>query len=179
MKIFVYSYREFDEAEFFQKFSKEYGVELGICKDAPTLENAHLAEGYEYLSIITTKIDAQLVERFHELGVKMISTRTIGFDHIDLQAAKKFGMSVSNVSYSPECVADYTLMLMLMAIRKMKRIMQRAEINDFSLPGIQGESCTILPWEYLEREGSDGRSSVICQGSGVEFTLMMPMKMKK
>ena len=30
----------------------------------------HLAEGYEYLSIITTKIDAQLVERFHELGVK-------------------------------------------------------------------------------------------------------------
>ena len=47
-------------------------------------------------------------------------------------------MSVSNVSYSPECVADYTLMLMLMAIRKMKRIMQRAEINDFSLPGIQG-----------------------------------------
>ena len=84
MKIFVYSYREFDEAEFFQKFSKEYGVELGICKDAPTLENAHLAEGYEYLSIITTKIDAQLVERFHELGVKMISTRTIGFDHIDL-----------------------------------------------------------------------------------------------
>lgn len=38
MKIFVYSYREFDEAEFFQKFSKEYGVELGICKDAPTLE---------------------------------------------------------------------------------------------------------------------------------------------
>ena len=39
--------------------------------------------------------------------------------------------------------------------------------------------CTILPWEYLEREGSDGRSSVICQGSGVEFTLMMPMKMKK
>lgn len=138
MKIFVYSYREFDEAEFFQKFSKEYGVELGICKDAPTLENVHLAEGYEYLSIITTKIDAQLVERFHELGVKMISTRTIGFDHIDLQAAKKFGMSVSNVSYSPECVADYTLMLMLMAIRKMKRIMQRAEINDFSLPGIQG-----------------------------------------
>ena len=73
---------------FFRNFQKEYGVELGICKDAPTLENAHLAEGYEYLSIITTKIDAQLVERFHELGVKMISTRTIGFDHIDLQAAK-------------------------------------------------------------------------------------------
>ena len=113
-------------------------MELGSCKDTPTLENAHRAAGDEYVSMITSKIDAQLMGRFHELGVKMISTRTIGYDHIDLDAARKCGIHVSNVSYSPECVADYTLMLMLMSIRKMKRIMQRAEMNDFSLPGIQG-----------------------------------------
>lgn len=139
MKLFVYNYREFDEAVYFQKFAKEYQVELGICHDAPTLENAHLAEGYEYISIITTKIDAGLIERFYELGVRMISTRTVGYDHIDVEAAKRVGMNVGNVTYSPECVADYTMMLILMSIRKMKRIMQRAEINDFSLPGIQGK----------------------------------------
>ena len=72
MKIFVYSYREFDEAEYFQKFSKEYGVELGITTDDPTMENAHLAEGYEYVSIITTKIDEELMERFHELGKQRV-----------------------------------------------------------------------------------------------------------
>lgn len=138
MKLFVYSYREFDEAEFFQRYAEEYDVELGICREAPTLENAHLAEGYPYISVITTKIDASLVERFHELGVKMISTRTVGYDHIDTKAAKRLGVGVSNVTYSPECVADYTVMLMLMSVRKMKRIMQREEINDFSLPGIQG-----------------------------------------
>ena len=139
MKLFVYSYREFDEAEFFQKFAEEYHVELGICHDAPTMENAYLAEGYPYVSIITTKIDEDLMNRFHALGVKMISTRTIGYDHIDLEAARKCGISVGNVTYSPECVADYTVMLMLMSIRKMKRIMQREEINDFSLPGIKGK----------------------------------------
>ena len=139
MKLFVYSYREFDEAEFFQKFAEEYHVELGICHDAPTMENAYLAEGYPYVSIITTKIDEELMNRFHALGVKMISTRTIGYDHIDLEAARKCGISVGNVMYSPECVADYTVMLMLMSIRNMKRIMQREEINDFSLPGIQGK----------------------------------------
>ena len=139
MKLFVYSYREFDEAEFFQKFAEKYQVELGICHDAPTMENAYLAEGYPYVSIITTKIDEELMNRFHALGVKMISTRTIGYDHIDLEAARKCGISVGNVTYSPECVADYTVMLMLMSIRKMKRIMQREEINDFSLPGIQGK----------------------------------------
>ena len=139
MKLFVYSYREFDEAEFFQKFAEKYQVELGICHDAPTMENAYLAEGYPNVSIITTKIDEELMNRFHALGVKMVSTRTIGYDHIDLEAARKCGISVGNVMYSPECVADYTVMLMLMSIRKMKRIMQREEINDFSLPGIQGK----------------------------------------
>lgn len=138
MKIFVYNYREFDEAVYFQQFSQEYKVELGICHDDPCMENAHLAAGYDYISIITTKIDEELMAEFHKLGVKMISTRTIGYDHIDLEAAKRWGIKVSNVSYSPECVSDYTVMLMLMAIRKMKRIMQREEINDFSLPGIQG-----------------------------------------
>ena len=139
MKIFVYNYREFDEAEYFEKFSKEYHVELGICKEAPSLENAYLVKGYEYVSIITTKIDRPLLEKFREFGVKMISTRTVGYDHIDLEAARQLGIRVSNVSYSPECVADYTMMLILMSIRKMKRIMQREEINDFSLPGIQGK----------------------------------------
>lgn len=139
MKIFVYNYRKFDEAEYFQKFSEEYGVELGICTDEPTLENAHLAEGYEYVTIITSKIDRELMKKFHELGVRMISTRTVGYDHVDIAAAKEFGIHVSNVSYSPECVADYTVMLMLMSIRKMKRIMQRGALNDFSLPGIQGK----------------------------------------
>ena len=138
MKIFVYNYREFDEAEYFQKFSEEYGVELGICTDAPSLENACRAKGYEYVTIITSKIDRELMKKFHDMGVKMISTRTVGYDHVDIEAAKEFGIHVSNVSYSPECVADYTLMLMLMSLRRMKRIMQRGEINDFSLPGIQG-----------------------------------------
>ncbi len=138
MKIFVYSYREFDEAEYFQKFSREYGVEIGFTSEEPTMENVHLAEGCEYLSIITTKVDARLMEQFHKLGVKMISTRTIGYDHVDIAAAERMGMHVSNVSYSPECVADYTIMLMLMSIRRMKRIMQREELNDFSLPGLQG-----------------------------------------
>ena len=54
MKIFVYNYREFDEAEYFEKFSKEYHVELGICKEAPSLENAYLVKGYDYVSIIST-----------------------------------------------------------------------------------------------------------------------------
>ena len=83
MRVFVYSCRTFDEDPYFEQFSREFGIELGICREAPTLENAHLAKGYDAISVITTKVDGALVEKFHEMGVKMISTRTIGYDHID------------------------------------------------------------------------------------------------
>ena len=34
MKVFVYSYRDFDEGEIFTRYSNEYDIELGICRDA-------------------------------------------------------------------------------------------------------------------------------------------------
>ena len=94
MRVFVYSCRTFDEDPYFEQFSREFGIELGICREAPTLENAHLAKGYDAISVITTKVDGALVEKFHEMGVKMISTRTIGYDHIDLERAKELGVHV-------------------------------------------------------------------------------------
>ncbi len=139
MKIFVYSYRKFDEEPYFQAIAKEFHAELGICTDAPDMQNASLAEGCDYISILTTKIDGKLVERFHELGVKMISTRTIGYDHIDVDRAWELGMKISNATYSPNSVADYALMLMLMTTRRMKFIMAKAAMQDFSLPGNIGK----------------------------------------
>lgn len=138
MKLFAYACRPFDEEPFFLQHAKELGVELGYTQQPINEETLDLCRGYEYLSILTNPVTAPMIDRLRELGVKMISTRTIGYDHVDYQYAKSVGMKVSNVSYTPECVADYTLMLMLMSLRKMKRIMQRAVINDFTLKGIQG-----------------------------------------
>lgn len=137
-KVAVYNYREFDEAEWFQKFSEELGLELVICHDAPDMENASLAKGCECISIITSKIPAEMVQRFADLGVKFIHTRTIGYDHIDTQRCRELGIRFGNAPYGPNGVADYTLMLMLMSIRKMKCIMERAAVQDYTLKGIQG-----------------------------------------
>lgn len=139
MKILVYNYRDFDEKPWFDKYAKELGVELEICREAPEMgKNIHLSKGCDALSIITTKIPQEMVQEFYNNGVRYISTRTIGYDHIDLKKCKELGIQVGNAVYGPDGVADYTVMLMLMSLRKMKRIMQRAEINDFSLKGIQG-----------------------------------------
>lgn len=138
MKLFAYGCRPYDEEPFFIQHARELGVELGFTQEPISMDNVELVRGSEYVSILTNPVPAPLMDKLQELGVKMISTRTIGYDHVDYHHAKEIGMRVSNVSYTPECVADYTLMLMLMSLRKMKRIMQRASINDFTLKGING-----------------------------------------
>ncbi|OAA85375.1 D-isomer specific 2-hydroxyacid dehydrogenase family protein [Clostridium ljungdahlii] len=138
MKVLAYSHRQ-DETEYFKKFSKKYNVEVVLCDDPPTMENADLAKGFDCISIITTKISDKLVERFHEIGVKFISTRTIGYDHIDIKKAKELGVHIGNVNYSPNSVADYTIMMILMAIRKTKAIIERSNVQDYSLRGVQGK----------------------------------------
>lgn len=138
MKILAYSHRR-DETQYFKEFSKKYNVEVVLCNEEPNLETAPLAKGFDCISIITRNINSELVEKFHELGVKFISTRTIGYDHIDLKKAKELGVRVGNVTYSTNSVADYTIMLILMAIRKVKLIMERSNVQDFSLRGIQGK----------------------------------------
>lgn len=138
MKVTVYNCRSFDEKELFEKYGKELGIELVLCPDAPDKENAVLAKESECIDIITSKMPAELLKVFAGYGVKYVTTRTIGYDHIDVKAARELGMTVANAPYGPCGVADYTVMLILMTIRKMKRIIERTNIQDYSLMGIQG-----------------------------------------
>lgn len=137
-KVLAYSYRQ-DEAAFFEQFSHKYGIELMVCREAPSLENVHLAEGVSCVSIITTPIDAALLDKLYEMGVRYISTRTVGYEHIDEGHAKELGIRVGNVSYSPHSVADYAVMLMLMSIRHIKTIGRRSDGQDYSLRGVRGQ----------------------------------------
>lgn len=138
MKILAYSHRS-DETEYFKKFRERYNVDLTLTEEAPNLETADLAKGFDAISIITTPINAELMQKFYEIGVKFISTRTIGYDHIDTKKAKELNMHIGNVTYSPRSVADYTTMLILMATRKIKPILERSKVQDYSLIGVQGK----------------------------------------
>lgn len=146
MKIFVYNMREFDELAFFKKYAEEYGAELGYTTEFPGPDNWHYADGYDGVSILTTPTEPEMIDRLKEGGVKVISTRTIGYDHVDIKYAQKADIGVTNVTYDPESVADYTIMMMLIACRKLPFIMNKASVQDYTLQGKIGKSiskCTI------------------------------------
>ena len=138
MKIMVYEVRQDERAEL-DRQSRELGVELAVTAEVPALENARLAEGCLGVSILGQgRIDAALLDAWRAMGVSYLSTRTVGYDHIDLAHAKAVGIRVCNASYAPNGVADFTVMLLLMCLRHYKQAMWRGQVNDFSLQGLQG-----------------------------------------
>lgn len=138
MKIGAYSFRE-DEKEYFEKFAETYGVEIEMIDDNPVLETVERAAGCQCISIITnTFITKEMLDRYKELGVRFISTRTVGFEHIDMEYAKHIGIGVDNVSYTSGSVAEYTIMLMLMVLRNTKTMDIRSKGQDYAISKIRG-----------------------------------------
>ncbi len=132
MKVFVYSCRE-DEHVLYEEYAPKMGFEFGYCRTQPTMENADLAKGYDVISVVGTKISDELLKYFAENGLKCITARCIGVDHINVAYAKELGIRVSNITYSPNAVADYAILLMLMCLRKEKYILEHYKVNDYTL----------------------------------------------
>jgi D-specific alpha-keto acid dehydrogenase len=131
---------EQDEADMFGELSPRFGV-------IPTLTSAAVSEtsvisvtGNRCISVgHKDEISARELHALKDAGAEYLCTRSIGFDHIDLHAAEQLGIAVENVVYAADGVADYTLMLMLMAIRNAKEIVSSAERHDFRLARARGK----------------------------------------
>lgn len=146
MKLFAYSIRPYDEQEFLEKNCKKLGITYDFVHEYPNEENLERMRGYEAVSIITSQTDADMLRRMKDMGVKYLSTRSIGVDHIDLEAARAYGIQVSNVSYPPSGVANYAIMLMLMCCRNIKYILDKNVVQDYTLQGKMGKelsNCTV------------------------------------
>ena len=140
MRMFVYDMRMFDEKPYFEEYSEELGIEIGYTTEHPSPDNYHLASGYDAVSVIPARIDAELIDLFVSVGIRMICTRTIGFDHIDLEHARKAGVVVTHITYDTSGVAEYTVMLMLLVLRRMRAVTDRCGRNDFRLEGLMGRT---------------------------------------
>jgi D-specific alpha-keto acid dehydrogenase len=128
-----------DEAALFREMAPRFGVRLAITDAAVSDANCELAIGHRCISVgHKTQISNSILQRLRQVGVRYISTRSVGYNHIDVQCATSVGISVENVEYSPDSVADYTLMLMLMAVRNAKSTLCRVQVHDYRLNDVRG-----------------------------------------
>lgn len=91
-----------DEAVLFRRTAPRFGVEATLTEAAASEENVGLAAGNQCISIgHKTPVTPATLRALHRAGVTYISTRSIGYNHIDVEYAAGVGISVENVVYSP------------------------------------------------------------------------------
>jgi D-lactate dehydrogenase len=100
--------------------------------DTKTILDANVISPFIY-SIVSSKTISQMKK------LKLVATRSTGFNHIDLNAAKKKNIAVANVPYYGEnTVAEHTFALILALSRNLHKAYVRTSSNDFSIEGLRG-----------------------------------------
>lgn len=100
-----------------------------------------LIDGVKDANIISIFIRSQLTGGVLELlpDLSFIATRSTGYDHIDMVAAKERQIIVSNVPrYGETTVAEHTFGLILSLSRKIYKAHVRTTRGDFSLQSLEG-----------------------------------------
>jgi len=131
---------ERDEAVLFRELAPGFGVQPTITAAAVSEANIELAIGSRCISVShKAPVTNSTLLALSRAGVQYVSTRSVGYNHIDVAYAESVGVSVGNVAYSPDSVADYTMMLMLMAVRHAKSTIRRADAHDYRLGDVRGK----------------------------------------
>ncbi len=140
MKILFYDTKSYDE-EFFREANKGYAdIEVDFLKTDLTPKTAPLAEGFDAVcAFVSSDVGRKTLHVLHERGVGLLLMRCAGFNNVDLDAAKEYGIRVMRVpGYSPEAVAEHAMALALAANRRLYKSYNKVRENDFSLVGLMG-----------------------------------------
>jgi D-lactate dehydrogenase len=106
-------------------------------EEADRIEPARITEA-EILSVfIYSDLNAELLGRLPAL--KLVATRSTGYDHIDTAYCRGHGIAVCNVpTYGTNTVAEHAFALMLSLSRRIYQARERTIRGDFSFHGLQG-----------------------------------------
>lgn len=127
------------EKEYIQK--NLHDKNIGKISFFPLLSNISEIKKIKDFSIVSGFINSTFSEKHFSLlpNLKFLSTRSTGYDHIDLAAAKKYNIKVSNVPlYGTNTVAEHTFALLLTLSRKIYPSINRTKQSNFSLENLRG-----------------------------------------
>jgi len=135
-KICFFEIEEWEKESLKQAFPNE-----DLLLDADRLQEIKIKE-LSHCEILSSFAFSPLNEKIlKEIPkLRMIATRSTGFDHIDLNYCKQHRISVANVpAYGERTVAEHTFALILALSKNLVSSIERTRQGDFSLKGLRGE----------------------------------------
>ena len=139
MKTAIFSTKSYDET-FMSLANQDYGHELIYFESRLTADTAKLATGFPAVCVfVNDQLNAEVLQLLHKNGTQLIALRSAGFNHVDLAAAERLGLTIVRVpAYSPYAVAEHALALIQGLNRKLYRAYNRVREGNFSLEGLLG-----------------------------------------
>ncbi len=133
IKLVCFGVRE-TEVEFFHKLNK-YGYDLKLIEKGLNHENVKEALGAEAIMVRgNCMADRQNLELLSKNGLKYVLTRTVGFNHVDLEAVKELGLKAARVpGYSPNAISELAVTLAMMLLRHTAYTVNRTKNKDFTI----------------------------------------------
>ncbi len=137
MKIIFFDYTIGDHEDYVRQELNGHTVEFTSQTVAEYSKDRSL-EDVEAISIfVTSKFDAEQFKNFPQL--RFITTRSTGFDHVDLATAEARDVKVANVPfYGSNTVAEHAFALLLSLTRKIPESYERVKDGTFTYEGLQG-----------------------------------------
>ena len=139
MRIVLFSSKPYDRESFLaQPLASDWQLTFQDC--LLRADTAALAEGCAVVcAFINDDLSAAVLQRLATGGTRLIALRSAGYNHVDLAAAKRLGLSVVRVpAYSPHAVAEHAVALILALNRRLHRAYNRTREGDFTLHGLTG-----------------------------------------
>ncbi len=139
MQIAMFSAKNY-ERTLLDELNAGHGHDIVYFETLLGPSTASLAAGFPAVSVfVNDTVDANVLKLLADGGTKLVATRSTGFNHIDLNAAKEFGITVVRVThYSPNSVAEFAVGLLLALNRKIHRAYNRTREGNFELDGLMG-----------------------------------------
>jgi D-lactate dehydrogenase len=135
MRIGIFEAEEW-EAAACRSLAAEHSL---TCASAPLEpgEAARHADLEVVSTFIRSRLDAATLSQLPRL--KLIATRSTGYDHIDLAYCRTAGVAVCNVpDYGDPTVAEHAFALLLAVSRRVVEAAARTRSGDFSMEGLRG-----------------------------------------
>ena len=138
MKLAFFDTKQYDKPSF-DRFAKEHSIKIKYFETKLNEDTVNLAQGYDAVCVfVNDTVNAEVIDRLCEQGVKIIALRCAGFNNIDMKYACDKLCIVNVPSYSPYAVAEHAMALLLTSIRRIHKAYIRSRDFNFSLSGLTG-----------------------------------------
>lgn len=151
----------------FQPYAAGYTPQLDFIPlaYAPTLDNIQNLRKEHCDALLYFNDHKEQPDFFKTLadnGVKYLVTCSAGYDQFDLQAMKRYQLKGANVpAYSPNAIAEYTVMIVLTLLRKLRVQCHRILQHNFGIQGLKGRELRNMTVGIVGT-GRIGRTTIEC-----------------